>query len=54
MEGELVTQTKELKCHTRVDIGTKTELQDCFSAWVPICDEADEQKPTGGSIDAVF
>ena len=25
---------------TRMDKGTKVELQDCFDSWVPSCDEA--------------
>ena len=41
-EDELVAQAEELKCQTKVDQGTKTEVQDCFDTCLQICDEADE------------
>ena len=57
-EDELVTQAEELKCQTKVDRGTKTELQDCLDTWVQICDEADEihdrQSLPEGRIEAVL
>ena len=40
-EDELVQQTAELLAATRMDKGTKAELQDCFDSWARRCDEAE-------------